>query len=62
METILEFLRNYEVDQEARSISLSLLRTYIERQNELGELTEWTVSVRGRESADRNLGDIDLAF
>jgi hypothetical protein len=57
---VLEFLQHYRVDPEARSLSLPLVRAYIERQNELDELTSWTVAVRGRESIDRQLGDLDL--
>jgi hypothetical protein len=59
-DTVLEFLGNYQVDPEARSVSLPLLRAYIERQLDLGELTNWTVAVKGRESLDRTLGDLDL--
>jgi len=59
-EAVLEFLRNYRVDPEAHSLSLPLVRAYIERQNELGELRTWTVLIKGRESVDRRLGDLDL--
>lgn len=57
---ILEFLQNYRVDPEARSLSLPLVRAYIERQVELGELRNWTLAIKGRGSADRELGDLDL--
>ena len=51
-EAVLEFLQSYQVDAEARSVSLPLLCDYIERQRELGELAHWTVTVKGRESRD----------
>jgi hypothetical protein len=59
-EAVLNFLREYQVDPEARSLSLPLICSYIERQLELGELSRWTIAVRGRESLDRRLGESDL--
>jgi hypothetical protein len=59
VERILEFLRDYRVDDEARSISLPLIRAYIERLRDAGELLRWTVGVCGRESRDPRLGDAD---
>jgi len=59
VERVLEFLGSYRVDDEARSISLPLVRAYIERLRDAGELTSWTVAVRGRESRDETLGDAD---
>lgn len=57
---VLEFLRNYRVDQlDARNISLPLICAYIERLRDAGELTNWTVAVRGRESRDATLGTAD---
>jgi hypothetical protein len=61
-DAVLQFLEEYRVDSEARNISLSLLRAYIDRQRELGELTDWTIAVKGRESLDRTLGEIDLGL
>jgi hypothetical protein len=58
-EVVLDFLREYEVDAETRTLSLPLICAYIERQVERGELLRWTVAVRGRESADRQLGEAD---
>lgn len=58
-QAILEFLAHYRVDTEARNISLPLVCNYIERQVELDELINWTVAVKGRESFDRNLGEVD---
>ncbi len=54
---ILDFLRSYSVDAQARSISPLLICAYIERQVELEELVRWTVAVRGRENQDRTLGE-----
>jgi hypothetical protein len=59
-EAVLEFLRGYRVDPEARSISLPLISAYIERQGELGELQNWTIAVKGLQSLDRSLGNLDL--
>jgi hypothetical protein len=59
-DAVLEFLGNYQVDQQARNVSLPLIRAYIERQRDLNELQNWTIVVRGRESRDQGLGDLDL--
>jgi hypothetical protein len=59
VEEILEFLNAYRIDDESRSISVPLIRAYIERQRDAGELTSWTVAVRGRESRDATLGAAD---
>jgi hypothetical protein len=59
---VLEFLRNYRVDDEARSVSLPLICAYIERLRDAGELVNWTVAVRGRESRDATLGTADWAL
>jgi len=56
-DSILDFLRRYRMDAHARSISLPLICTYIERQVAQGELVQWTVAVRGRESRDIRLGE-----
>jgi hypothetical protein len=56
-EAIMEFLSQFHVDAEARNVSLSLIRAYIERQSALGELARWTVAVRGRETRETQLGD-----
>jgi len=58
-DTVLEFLRHYRIDDEARSVSLPLVCAYIERLCESGELTEWTVGVCGRDSRDGDLGAVD---
>jgi len=61
-DAVIEFLRHYQVDPEARSLSLPLICSYIERQLELGELSRWTIALRGRESLDRRLGESDLGI
>jgi hypothetical protein len=53
---VLEFLRDYAVDDSVRSLSLDLIRSYIERALEVDELTRWTVAVRGRGKTDATLG------
>lgn len=62
VDRVLEFLRSYRVDDESRSISLPLICAYIERLRDAGELTNWTVAVRGRESHDATLGQADWAL
>lgn len=59
VERILSFLFDYRVDEEARSISIPLICAYIERMRDIGELVNWTVTVRGRESFDATLGSVD---
>lgn len=59
VDSVLEFLRNYRVDDESRSISLPLICAYIERLKETGELTNWTIAVRGRETREPALGAAD---
>jgi len=61
VETVLEFLRNYQTDDEARSISIPLLCNYIERSRDKGELIEWTVAIRGRVTREARLGDATWA-
>lgn len=58
-ENVLEFLDVYRVDVEVRSISLQLIRAYIERLVVEGELTRWTIAVRGRGKTDPQLGTAD---
>jgi hypothetical protein len=57
--TIVEFLQAFRVDSEARSISLPLIISYIERAADTDELIRWTVAVRGRGTPDKNLGVVD---
>jgi hypothetical protein len=55
-DAVLGFLEQYRVDEQARSISLPLLRSYISQQVSVGYLTRWTIAVTGRTSPDRILG------
>jgi len=55
-DAVIIYLSEYRVDDEVRSISLPLLRNYIERQTECGQLTRWTVGVKGRAAPDPALG------
>ncbi len=61
VERVLEFLQEYRADEESRSISLPLIRAYIERLRDQGELTQWTIAIRGREKRDATLGEADWA-
>lgn len=56
---ILAYLCKYRLDEQVRSLSLPLIRAYIERQAELGELTRWTVGFQGRTTLDPALGQVD---
>jgi hypothetical protein len=44
-----QFLMEYSAHPKARRVNCSLLSEYIERQNENGDLTEWTVLLLGGE-------------
>jgi hypothetical protein len=58
---ILDFLQSYRLVT-IRNMSIPLITTYIQRQNDIGELINWTVAVRGREIKDPILGEIDLGL
>jgi hypothetical protein len=58
-EQVLGFLRSYRLDDEARSVSIPLISAYVERMRDAGELTRWTVAVRGLQSPDKRLGVAD---
>lgn len=57
--SVIAFLQSYRVDDQAKSVSIPLLVKYIEKAVELGELTKWTVAVRGRGDRDVKLGTVD---
>ncbi len=59
---VIEFLRHYRSYREARNIYIPFVVDYIERQSDFGELTNWTVAVRGRENVETTLGEIDLGI
>jgi len=59
VERVLQFLRNYRVDDQITNISIPLICVYIERLRDAGELINWTIAVRGRESRDLALATAD---
>ncbi len=58
-ELVLEFLKNYRQDDSPVSsgCSMPLICSYIENQQSVNELVRWTVSIRGREKKDEELGE-----
>lgn len=56
---VLQFLDEFTVDDSTRTISIPLIKKYIQKQVEQGELVTWSVAVRGRESLDSRLGRAD---
>ena len=58
-DSVLEFFSTYRLDEEVRNISLTLICSYIERMRDAGELTSWTVAIRGRETRDNRLGVVN---
>jgi hypothetical protein len=56
VQAVMEFLRSYEQDDATRSISIPLILRYIEECVADGELTSWTIAIRGRKSTDNALG------
>jgi hypothetical protein len=59
---VLGFLNNYYVDPDVGIISIPLIMEYIQRQNGLGELLRWTIAVKGRQTMEPTLGQIDLGI
>lgn len=58
-DVLLEFLRGYRIDDNVQSVSLPLICAYIERLVVAGELTRWTIAVRGLGNTDPKLGSAD---
>jgi len=54
---IISFLERFRSDSGSGMFSPELIRSYIERQVEQGELTRWTVTVRMRETLNEKLGE-----
>lgn len=56
---VVDFLRDYQQSDspESSGCSMALMCRYIENQQEVNELVRWVVSVRGRETEDRELGE-----
>ncbi len=59
VDLILGYLRNFQAEVESGLFSIDLINEYIERQVTNHELLQWTVAIRGRETLDRKLGDVD---
>lgn len=59
-ELVLHYLLNYSVYSDARTLAMPLIIDYIKQQNEVDELIDWTIAVKGRSVLDLRLGDIDL--
>ncbi len=55
---VLDFLSEFRQDEspESSGCSMPLICRYIEHQQNLGELTKWTVAILSRESEDKRLG------
>jgi len=53
---VVNFLKSYSVDSEVGGLSPELMAAWIEQQNLEGDLVNWTVVVRGRESENKKLG------
>ncbi len=53
---VVRFLRSFYVDPEVGGLSPELMAAWIEQQNTEGDLANWTVVVRGRESENKKLG------
>jgi Z1 domain len=53
---VVDFLRTFVVDPDVGGTSPELMGAWIELQNVEGELVNWTVAVRGRESENVRLG------
>jgi len=58
-ELVLNFLSEYQCDGQAKSLSLPLLRAYIERAAADGDLVRWVVAVRGLSRPNKRLGVAD---
>ena len=58
-EVVVRFLSEFRQDStpERAGCSMPLICSYIEHQHGLGELFRWTISVRGRETLEKGLGD-----
>jgi len=54
--TVVEFLKSFATDPTASGMSLELSAAWIEQQNTVGDLVNWTVVVRGRDAENPTLG------
>jgi hypothetical protein len=53
---VVGFLRSFYVDPDAGGLSPELMAAWIEQQNLEGDLVNWTIVVRGRDSENKKLG------
>ena len=60
--TVLSFLERFQLDDRVRTMDLAAIREYIDRMVAVGELTDWIIAVRGRGTADRQLGTANWAL
>ena len=58
-EIIIKFLNNFIVDERSTRFFKPLIIPYMNRLNEKGELTKWTVAICGRKKYDPKLGEVD---
>jgi len=58
-ERVIEFLGDFQLDDQARSMSIPLILAYIKKMIGENELTEWIVAVRGLETVNKDLGTAD---
>jgi hypothetical protein len=58
---IYEFLKSWQTDDAAQSISVPLMTDYIAAQIENGELINWTLAVRGQQKRNNNLGAVNIS-
>ena len=53
---VVTFLKSFYVDPEVGGIAPELMAAWIEQQNVEGDLVNWTIVVRGRDSQNKKLG------
>lgn len=58
-EKVLEFLRNFHISKEDKKSRIELFGPYVEKLNQRGELTNWSVAVHSRKEKDP-LREIDI--
>lgn len=59
---VLDFLREYQTDNQATRVRSDCMREYIMKQNEFNELNKWVIAVIGRNHEKNGIGDIDLGI
>ncbi len=53
---VIEFLRRFDVDDDASGTCPELMAEWIERQNARGDVVAWSVAIRGRDEKNPTLG------